>query len=63
MHKKRQIGRQTSPDFVNWSPKEVVVSADWETNQPPDLEVRCVADHRIATNLNDCVTVWVCADA
>jgi len=55
VHKKRQIGRQTSPDFVNWSPKEVVVSADWETNLPPDLEVRCVADHRIATNLNDCV--------
>ena len=51
VHKKRQIGRQTSPDFVNWSPKEVVVSADWETNQPPDLEVRCVAGHRASRRI------------
>jgi len=34
----RQIGRQESADFINWSPKEVVISADWDPNLPPHLE-------------------------
>ncbi|MBI2193957.1 MAG: hypothetical protein HYU36_18425 [Planctomycetes bacterium] len=34
----RQIGRQTSPDFIHWSPKEVVLSVDWEPNLGPDRE-------------------------
>lgn len=29
LHHKRQIGRQESVDFINWSPKEVVLSVDW----------------------------------
>ena len=38
LHRKRQIGRQESPDFMHWSPKEVVLSVDWEPNLPPHLE-------------------------
>jgi hypothetical protein len=34
----RQVGRQTSPDFVHWSPKEVVLSVDWDPTLPPDRE-------------------------
>lgn len=34
----RQVGRQTSPDFIHWSPKEVVLSVDWEPMLPPDRE-------------------------
>jgi hypothetical protein len=38
LHRKRQIGRQESEDFIHWSPKEVVISVDWEPNLPPHLE-------------------------
>ena len=38
LHRKRQIGRQESADFINWSPKEVVLSVDWQPNLPPNLE-------------------------
>lgn len=38
LHRKRQVGRQESADFINWSPKEVVLSADWDPNLPPHLE-------------------------
>ena len=38
LHHKRQIGRQESADYMNWSPKEVVLSVDWEPNLPPHLE-------------------------
>jgi hypothetical protein len=34
----RQVGRQTSPDFVHWSPKEVVLSVDWDPTLTPDRE-------------------------
>ncbi len=37
-HRKRQIGRQESADFIHWSPKEVVLSADWESRVPPHVE-------------------------
>lgn len=37
-HRKRQVGRQESVDFIHWSPKEVVLSADWDPNLPPHLE-------------------------
>jgi hypothetical protein len=37
-HHKRQIGRQESDDFIHWSPKEVVLSADWDPMLPPHLE-------------------------
>ena len=38
LHRKRQIGLQESVDFINWSPKEVAISVDWEPNLPPHLE-------------------------
>ncbi|MBX3010118.1 MAG: hypothetical protein KF832_01380 [Caldilineaceae bacterium] len=38
LHRKRQVGRQESTDFIHWSPKEVVLSADWDPNLPPHLE-------------------------
>ena len=38
LYRKRQIGRQESADYINWSPKEVVLSVDWEPNLPPHLE-------------------------
>ncbi|MFN7920379.1 MAG: hypothetical protein U0Q16_09795 [Bryobacteraceae bacterium] len=34
----RQIGRQTSADFIHWSPKEVVLSTDWDPTLGPDRE-------------------------
>ncbi|MEO7651184.1 MAG: hypothetical protein ABIZ80_12005, partial [Bryobacteraceae bacterium] len=34
----RQVGRQTSPDFIHWSPKEVVLSTDWDPMLGPDRE-------------------------
>ncbi len=34
----RQVGRQTSPDFIHWSPKEVVLSSDWDPTIGPDRE-------------------------
>lgn len=38
LYRTRQIGREESADFVNWSPKEVVISADWDPTLPPHLE-------------------------
>ena len=38
LHRKRQVGRQESADFIHWSPKEVVLSVDWEPDLPPHLE-------------------------
>ncbi|MDO8587431.1 MAG: hypothetical protein Q7T82_10355 [Armatimonadota bacterium] len=34
----RQVGRQESEDFINWSPKEVVLSGDWDPSLPPNME-------------------------
>jgi hypothetical protein len=34
----RQVGRQTSPDFIHWSPKAVALSVDWDPTLPPDRE-------------------------
>ena len=38
LHRKRQIGRQESEDFSHWSPKQIVLSADWDPGLPPDVE-------------------------
>jgi len=38
LHRKRQVGRQTSDDFINWSPKEVVLSVDNDPHLPPNVE-------------------------
>ncbi|MSP14326.1 MAG: hypothetical protein EXR62_15405 [Chloroflexi bacterium] len=47
LYRKRQIGRQESPDFIHWSPKEVVLSADWDPNLPPDLEYHDMSVRKI----------------
>ena len=47
LYRKRQIGRQESPDFINWSPKEVVLTADWDPNLPPDLEMHDMSVRKV----------------
>ncbi|MBV7334477.1 hypothetical protein KFU94_40815 [Chloroflexi bacterium TSY] len=47
LYRKRQIGRQESADFINWSPKEVVLSADWDSNLPPDLEMHDMSVRKV----------------
>jgi hypothetical protein len=37
-HRKRQVGLQSSRDFIHWSPKEVVLSGDGDPTLPPHLE-------------------------
>ena len=34
----RKIGRQTSPDFIHWSPKEAVLAVEDDPLLPPDRE-------------------------
>lgn len=38
MFRKRQIARMESEDFIHWSPKEMVLCSDWESDIPPHLE-------------------------
>lgn len=47
LYRKRQIGRQESPDFIHWSPKEVVLSADWDANLSPDLEMHDLSVRKV----------------
>ena len=47
LYRKRQIGRQESADFINWSPKEVVLTADWDANLPPDLEMHDMSVRKV----------------
>ncbi|MDE0181709.1 MAG: hypothetical protein OXL39_10225 [Caldilineaceae bacterium] len=47
LYRKRQIGRQESADFINWSPKEVALSADWDANLPPDLEMHDMSARKV----------------
>ena len=47
LYRKRQIGRQESADFINWSPKEVVLSADWDANLPPDMEMHDMSARKV----------------
>lgn len=49
LHRKRQIGRQESSDFINWSPKEVVLSVDWEPNLPPHLEFHEMSARKVGS--------------
>jgi len=46
-YRTRQIGRQESADFINWSPKEFVLSADWDANLPPDLEMHDMSVRKV----------------
>lgn len=34
----RTIGRQESADFINWSPKEIILSGDWDPGVGPNVE-------------------------
>ena len=34
----RTIGRQESADFINWSPKRIILSSDWDPNVGPNVE-------------------------
>ncbi len=34
----RTIGRQESTDFINWSPKQIILSSDWDPNVGPNVE-------------------------
>ena len=47
LYRKRQIGRQESADFINWSPKEVVLSADWDAKLPPDMEMHDMSVRKV----------------
>ena len=35
----RKIGRQESEDFIRWSPKEPILSGQWDPNLPPNVEL------------------------
>ena len=39
----RRIGRQLSDDFIRWSPKEVVLSGQWDPNLPPNVELHTMS--------------------
>ena len=47
LYRKRQVGRQESADFIEWSPKEVVLSIDDEPNLPPHLEFHDMSVRKI----------------
>lgn len=49
LHRKRQIGRQESSDFIHWSPKEVVLSVDWDGNLPPNLEFHEMSARKVGS--------------
>ena len=34
----RTIGRQESADFINWSPKQIILSSDWDPGVGPNVE-------------------------
>ena len=34
----RTIGRQESADFINWSPKQIILSSDWDPCVGPNVE-------------------------
>ena len=34
----RTIGRQESADFINWSPKQIILSSDWDPSVGPNVE-------------------------
>jgi len=38
LYRKRQVGRQESADFIDWSPKQVVLTPTHDPNLPPHLE-------------------------
>lgn len=43
----RKIGRQESEDFVNWSPKEVILSAQWDPNLRPGVELHTMSVRKV----------------
>ena len=59
LHRKRQIGRQESEDYMNWSPKQVVLSVDWEPNLPPHLEFHDMSVRKIGGQYIGVVTEFM----
>ena len=39
----RTIGRQESADFINWSPKQVILSGDWDPGVGPNVELHTMS--------------------
>ena len=39
----RTIGRQESADFINWSPKQVILSGDWDPGVGPNIELHTMS--------------------
>jgi len=56
----RQIGRQTSPDFIHWSPKTVVLSPDTQPHLPPDIEFGSMRVHKVGGLYLGMVSEYVC---
>jgi hypothetical protein len=43
----RQIGRQESDDFIRWSPKEPVMSGEWDPSLAPGMEFGTAAVYKV----------------
>lgn len=39
----RTIGLQESDDFINWSPKKVILSSEWDPNLGPNVELHTMS--------------------
>jgi len=59
LHRKRQIARQESADYINWSPKQVVLSVDWEPNLPPHLEFHDMSVRKVGGQYIGVVTEFM----
>lgn len=59
LYRKRQVGRQESPDFIHWSPKEVVLSNDWDPNLPPHLEFHDMSVRKVGGTYIGIVTEFL----
>lgn len=59
VHRKRQVGRQESADFIHWSPKEVVLSNDWDPNLPPHIEFHDMSVRKVGGTYIGLVTEFV----
>ena len=45
----RKIGRQESDDFIRWSSKEVVLSAQWDPNLAPSVELHTMSVRKVGS--------------
>ena len=56
----RQIARQESEDFINWSPKEVVLSGDWDPSVSPNMEFGFMSVRKIGGQYIGIVSEYPC---